>query len=272
MVVGLCLKRKLPPGDEVHDARIVDKDADQPRLVGFLSRRHDVALKHRVEHVGLAVVRHVDAGLEGLVNTVLGPRLGEHLELGVARLALECPVVTLDGLHLSEVHGESTLTRERHEAVIIELKNRHNLDHRLHVHGIHKGSPDHAIDHKALHHLVGEDLGAELTRSLKRDATGQAVLGTGSCRGQGSHPEAMRSFEQTLGLGICCTRKGRNLDDTRIGVLIKGRIPERHHRRRRHDWVAEQLCNHGADVVCRQVVTSQKKQVTHLNGRHALNA
>ena len=91
-IVGLDLDHQMLPVVEGHDAGVVVKDRDEPRLAFTLDRPAldltggslEVAPEQRLDGFGLrAGLAIVDRGIEDLVLAVLAPGLGQALELDV---------------------------------------------------------------------------------------------------------------------------------------------------------------------------------------------
>ena len=53
------------------------------------------------------------------MNTVLGPGLGEGLQLDIRGLTALCTVMSLDGLHLRQVQGEDPLSADLQEGLVV---------------------------------------------------------------------------------------------------------------------------------------------------------
>ena len=111
VVVGLQLEGQVQLVVKTHDARVIHKSRMHPGARRLLRSPLDVGPQHGVHYLAALGIRGAvgadllvgDPRPEGLVHTVLGPGLGQHLQLQVCGLALLLPVVGLDGAHLLQV-------------------------------------------------------------------------------------------------------------------------------------------------------------------------
>ena len=135
MVVGLDLEGQVEVIVEGHDACVVVERRAEPGGIDLLGDRPEgteqsfvVGDRHRA--IGPRVLQ-ADTSPERLVHAVLGPGLGQCLELGVGRVTFLLPVVITDGPHLGQVEREQTLPAETLEIGVRQTGQRDGLDARL---------------------------------------------------------------------------------------------------------------------------------------------
>ena len=121
VVVRLDLDAEAVAFVEFDHARVVHEHADAERVVDP-DRRLEDRLFEQV--VVAAAALHLDATGQGLVLAVLGPCLGDRLELGERRSAAEAVEVLLHLAHLDRVQREAALLAQLDELVVGQASER----------------------------------------------------------------------------------------------------------------------------------------------------
>ena len=133
VVVRFHLERQIQVVGEPNHPRIILKNRDEPLLGHFVVDRADAGVKDPVN--GLCVdgptlqilMAETDAGLEGLVLTVLGPGLGQRLQFHIRGITSEVPERLADGLHLVEAQRQTPIPAQGRQPHIRELAHRYGL-------------------------------------------------------------------------------------------------------------------------------------------------
>ena len=119
-VVGLDLDAHALGVVVLDDAAVVLEHRQAPRRGDVIGRLGDGLFEQVVDDrhtVGRGVF---DQALQGLVDAVLGPGLGERFEFDVGGVALQGAEMRLDRLHLVQGQAQAALARQLHQAGIVE--------------------------------------------------------------------------------------------------------------------------------------------------------
>ncbi|MBV6438181.1 MAG: hypothetical protein AELANPGJ_03480 [Anaerolineae bacterium] len=122
---------------ERDDAGVVDESRAHPRLSELFGRGTNVRLEQAVDFlrdrlaVGRSAVRRAgvgDLGAEGFVYAVFRPRLRQHFEFDISRVALNLLEIRLNRAHLVEIEREPPVFAEIEQGVAGKPAHRDDLD------------------------------------------------------------------------------------------------------------------------------------------------
>ena len=166
MVVRFNLDRNVKFVVEFDDARVVNERRTHPGFVDLVRGCHQVRFQHALN---ARAVRGGNHGPERLVNAVFAPSLRDHLEFNVARISRFGNVISANRLHLREVQGEPSFTRNLEQARIIGITNRNHFHLIASVGDFrnHKRSRDARVEGEALHDGIGKFFTREFGQRLE---------------------------------------------------------------------------------------------------------
>ena len=255
-VVGLDLEDQAPLVVEANDPGVVLEDRQAPVAGSHLGADGlgggaDVGIKQAVDGGGLAADRVFvgDVAAKDLVLAVLGPGLGQHLELDVGdpgRPAQGLPrgrdlgpgKVGADDLHLIQGQGQHALLADPHKVSVgdvqVHLGNPHRAFARyLGGKGLDAAGRSELLvvhDGEALDQFIGQELGGDGLHLLARQRACKQELGGGVDRLVARQPAAQQ-VAQGLGRGPALVVRDpgpeTHLDQPVKGdALLQGELPQ----------------------------------------------
>ena len=158
---------------EPDHARVVAEDAYAPIVetqlfADFLRGGENRLLEHVLEAALARSVAVADPPRQRLVAAMLAPGLGDSLQLGVGRIAVELLKIGLDGLHFHQRQIELSLAAQDLQGLVVHRADRHALQAKDVGSAQFQVAETQGADNHLLDGIVGQDLRAE-----RRCARGQ---------------------------------------------------------------------------------------------------
>ncbi len=127
-VMRLHLKGDVVLFIEGNNPGVIHKCRAHPRLVDLLGGRANICVEQAVYRVRAFRPGVINHRFERLMNAVFAPRLRQHFQFGIGRVALFLLEVIADGLHLAQVQRQPPLPADRQQRCIVSLAQRDHLN------------------------------------------------------------------------------------------------------------------------------------------------